>query len=249
MMDLSPLTRPSPLPRVAILIDGDNIPHSDLARVEDAGARMGRIALRRVFADIAHRKDWACETTYLIMHCTTKNGKNRADMQMTVTALDIAHRGLATAFIIASDDSDFGPLIAHLTEQGFSALRIRKSVAVAAKSDAASNARTEPVLMPEPPTTDPMPPPITQTTLWPKVEPALVTAPTAVLTPEKRVRQILAQSIDKKVPIASLNATMKGFKISDTPQKHWRNWLTAKGFVCDPKGPNAYVRLAAHGKG
>ncbi len=200
-MYLPPHPPSGTLPRVAILIDGDNIPRTDRERVEDEGARMGQIVLRRVFADISQRKDWASEGQYLITHCGTKNGKNHADIRLTISAMDIAQRSLATGFIIASDDSDFEPLIAHLTEQGFSALRIRKSVAV-------------------------------------KVKPAL--------TPQDRVRQLIADSKGGKLLMATVNGAMKGFNISETPEKDWRTWLTDNGFFCDPKGPAAYVRLAPH---
>lgn len=205
-MDLSPHPSLATLrPRVAILIDGDNIPRADLGKIEGAGTRLGHIALRRVFADIAQRKDWAVEGDYLITHCSTKNGKNRADMHMTVAAMDIAHRGLATGFVIASDDSDFGPLIAHLTELGFVAQRVRK-------------------------TEKPKPPP----------------RPSPLSVEAERVHQLITQSADKKLPIAALNSAMRGFHVGQTPEKTWRAWLVAKGFACDPKGPQACVRLSPH---
>ena len=118
-MDLS-----APIPtqtrhRVAILVDGDNVPRKNLPMVEKAAMRWGEVTIRRVFGDMGLHKDWAEETGYTATHCTTKAGKNRADMALVVAAMDFAHRGLATAFVIVSDDRDFGPLINHLSEQGF----------------------------------------------------------------------------------------------------------------------------------
>jgi hypothetical protein len=105
-------------PRVAILVDGDNVPHSALAGIEAKAAVLGNPILRRVYADMGLHKDWASETSYLAIHSTTTAGKNRADMHLVIGALDIAHRGVATHFLIMSDDRDFGPLVAHLREIG-----------------------------------------------------------------------------------------------------------------------------------
>ena len=124
-------------PRVAILVDGDNVSHSALAGIEAKAAVLGNPILRRVYADMGLRKDWAAETSYLAIHCTTTAGKNRADMHLVVGAMDIAHRGLATHFLILSDDRDFGPLVAHLREIGMQVdwvgkpkVAIRKSPAI-----------------------------------------------------------------------------------------------------------------------
>ena len=108
----------SPRPRVAILVDGDNIPHSALVEIEVKAAALGQPILRRVYADMSLRKDWAAETDYLAIHCTTMAGRNRADIHLVIAAMDFAHRGIATHFLIISDDRDFGPLVAHLREVG-----------------------------------------------------------------------------------------------------------------------------------
>lgn len=134
-------------PRVAILVDGDNIPHSDLSGIETKAMALGSVVIRRVYADIGLRKDWAVETNYLATHCTTTAGKNRADMHLVVGAMDIAHRGLATHFLIMSDDKDFGPVVAHLREIGMQvewagkpkpALRKIPSISVAPKVEVLS---------------------------------------------------------------------------------------------------------------
>jgi NYN domain len=39
-------------------------------------------------------------------------------MHLVIGAMDIAHRGLATHFLIVSNDRDFGPLADHLREIG-----------------------------------------------------------------------------------------------------------------------------------
>ena len=105
-------------PRVAILVDGDNVPQTALPEIEAKAQVLGETVIRRVYGDMALHKDWAVETAYLTIHCTTTAGKNRADMHLVIGALDIAHRGLASHFLILSDDRDFGPLVANLREIG-----------------------------------------------------------------------------------------------------------------------------------
>jgi NYN domain len=118
-MDLS-----APIPtqtrhRVAILVDGDNFPHASLPTLEASASKWGDVTIRRVFGDMTLQKAWSTETAYTATHCTTTVGKNRADMALVVAAMDFAHRGLASAFVIVSDDRDFGPLVSHLCEQGY----------------------------------------------------------------------------------------------------------------------------------
>ena len=105
-------------PRVAVLVDGDNVPRSSLSDIEAKAHAMGDTVIRRVYGDMGQHKDWAAEASFLTIHCTTTAGKNRADMHLLIGAIDIAHRGLATHFLIMSDDRDFGPLVAYLREIG-----------------------------------------------------------------------------------------------------------------------------------
>ncbi len=118
-MDLSIPFSSQPKHRVAVLVDGDNFPHSGLKDLEKVAVKLGDITIRRVFGDMAIHKAWSTETTYTAMHCTTAAGKNRADMALVVAAMDFAHRGMASAFLIVSDDRDFAPLVSHLCEHGY----------------------------------------------------------------------------------------------------------------------------------
>ncbi|WP_235933364.1 hypothetical protein [Paragemmobacter ruber] len=49
------------------------------------------------------------------------------------------------------------------------------------------------------------------------------------------------------IAIAALNPLLhrQGIRITDTPERTWRAWLMARPqhFACDPKGPDAKVRL------
>lgn len=211
-MDLSPA--PISKPRVALLIDGDNYPRSGLSEAESQAAQLGDVTIRRVFADMTLHKDWAQETAFTATHCGTSAGKNRADMALVIAAMDFAHRGLASAFVIVSDDRDFDPLVSHMREQGYRVERIGKPKAVAKEA---------------PPATAP---------------PKLTPDSTSML---KRVRAVISGGGEDGFPVQSLGAALhqQGIKVSDTPQKTWRAWLTShpSDFVCDPRGPDARVRL------
>lgn len=118
-MNLDPAFSNQARPRVAILIDGDNFPRAGLEAVETMAQGWGEVTIRRVFGDMALHKDWAQDLAYTATHSPTTGSKNRADMQLVVAAMDLAHRGLAKAFVIVSDDRDFAPLVIHLREQGY----------------------------------------------------------------------------------------------------------------------------------
>jgi NYN domain len=114
-------------PRVAVLVDGDNFPFAELNGLEALAASIGEVVIRRVFGDVKKVGGWPEAATYQMLHCDSSCGKkNLADMQLTVAALDLAHRGLATGFVIASDDRDFQPVIQFLIESGQTVLRLRK---------------------------------------------------------------------------------------------------------------------------
>ena len=211
-MDLS--SAASLKPRVALLIDGDNFPRAGLPPVESKASRLGEVTIRRVFGDMAQHKDWAQETTYVAMHCATSAGKNRADMALVIAAMDLFHRGLASTFVIVSDDRDFDPLVSHLREQGCRAERIGK---------------------PAPQLTE---------TAKPLTKSPLSTGPDALV---RKVRAMITAKGAEGFPIQSLGVALheKGIDIADTPQKSLRAWLTSYPdvFDCDPRGPEARVRL------
>lgn len=132
MTDLSPSTLPlyRNSARVALLIDGDNVPPACLPDHEVRARAMGQVVIRRVYADMTKRKDWAATSGLDAFHCASGMAKNHADIRLVIGALDIAHRGLAQAFLILSDDRDFAPLINHLREIGLIAELAGKPKAV-----------------------------------------------------------------------------------------------------------------------
>lgn len=214
-------------PRVAIFIDGDHIPPSFRPTIEQAAQAKGNPVSTQVFCDVTARPDWAGELDMDIQHCKGRPGKNRADMALCIAALDLAYRGLATAFVIASNDRDFAPLVRHLDRMGCIAEQIRQTV----PSTPALAFVQSPVVP------------------APKPDPKAAVAPTdADQTIIAAVRSaIAANGGPDGLRIAALNQHVRvtGFTISTTPQKTWRAWLSARPqhFACDPRGPDAAVRI------
>lgn len=218
------MTAFSPLPsqtkaRVAVFIDGDHIPPSSRPSIALEAARLGSVASTQLFCDLSLRSDWAAETGIDTTHCKGRPGKNSADISLCIAALDLAYRGLATAFLIASNDRDFEPLIRHLHRIGCTATQIKMEAPTAHAS---------------------IPP---STTLPASPRSAKDTRPLL----EKVRAAIMAHGGPDGIAIQDLNHAMQrqGIRITDEPEKTWRAWLRARPqhFSCDPKGPQSRVRL------
>ena len=208
---------------MAVFIDGDHISPSFRKTIALTAAGLGQTASTQLFCDLSARPDWAAETGIDVTHCKGRPGKNSADISLTIAALDMAYRGLATAFLIASNDRDFEPLIRHLHRMGFQATQIKTEPAPTPQSAQISTS-------PQPPAEEPHPPAREKRPLIEKVRSA-----------------IMASGGPDGIAITALNHLLhhQGIRISDEPEGTWRHWLKARPqhFICDPKGPEAKVRL------
>ena len=222
------MTAYSPLPtqtkaRVAVFIDGDHIPPSCRPSIALEAARLGSVASTQLFCDLSLRSDWAAETGIDTTHCKGRPGKNSADISLCIAALDLAYRGLATAFLVASNDRDFEPLIRHLQRIGCTAIQIRSQPTTGTE---ATNT------LPAPQSASP---------------PAPALAPDSGSLLEKVRAAIKAHGGPDGITIEALNPLLhrQGVRISLQPEKSWRKWLQARPqhFTCDPKGPQSRVRL------
>ncbi len=223
------MTAFSPVPsqtttRVAVLIDGDHIPASFRITISREAAKLGDQISTQLFCDLSLRPDWVSETGIDVTHCKGRPGKNSADMSLCIAALDLAYRGLATAFLIASNDRDFEPLTRHLRRMGCTASQIK-------------------TLAPPP-----APKPVAPVQFAPPHPAAPATADPATSTLLAKVRAaIKGHGGPDGITIEALNPLLhrQGIRISQEPEKNWRAWLRARPehFLCDPKGPLARVRL------
>jgi len=110
--------------RLAVLIDADNIPYSNIAGMLDEIAKLGIPTIKRIYGD------WTKPTVSgwkpaLLEHAITPvqqysytSGKNATDSAMIIDAMDILHSEKVDGFCLVSSDSDFTRLATRLRESG-----------------------------------------------------------------------------------------------------------------------------------
>src|SRR5687768_2616468 len=110
--------------RLAVLIDADNVPYSNIKGMLEEIAKYGNPTFKRIYAD------WTKPTvsgwkSVLLEHAITPihqysytTGKNATDSAMIIDAMDILYSGRVDGFCIVSSDSDFTRLATRLREAG-----------------------------------------------------------------------------------------------------------------------------------
>jgi uncharacterized LabA/DUF88 family protein len=110
--------------KLAVLIDADNIPYSNIKGMLDEIAKMGLPTIKRIYGDWTKPtvSGWKPE---LLAHAITPvqqfsytTGKNATDSAMIIDAMDILHSGQVDGFCLVSSDSDFTRLATRLRESG-----------------------------------------------------------------------------------------------------------------------------------
>ncbi|MDP1027757.1 NYN domain-containing protein [Sphingomonas sp. KR1UV-12] len=118
------MTRADPLPRLAVLIDAENISPRIAQRLFEEIATFGEASVRRIYGDFSEErlKGWA---QILADHAIIPQqnfaltvGKNGSDIALVIDAMDLLHSGRFAGFCLVSSDSDFTRLAARLREQG-----------------------------------------------------------------------------------------------------------------------------------
>jgi uncharacterized LabA/DUF88 family protein len=110
--------------KLAVLIDADNIPHSNIKGMLDEIAKLGTPAIKRIYGDWT-RPTVAGWKPALLEHAITPiqqysytTGKNATDSAMIIDAMDILHSQKVDGFCLVSSDSDFTRLAIRLRESG-----------------------------------------------------------------------------------------------------------------------------------
>lgn len=192
---------------VAILVDGENICHSELARIEAAANKLGSIIVRRVYGNMVSLMAWEAEASFQAVHTGKGRGKNVADMRLTIDAVDMAHRGTVTTFVIVSNDGDFAPLATWLREAGFSVIGIGRAAASQQLQVAC-----EIYLRPE-------------AKIEKKAQPA------ALCALDRRLRDVLKA---KALPLTKMANAMGNVPVKQqTGKATWRAYLTMRGDLYD----------------
>jgi uncharacterized LabA/DUF88 family protein len=113
-----------PLPRLAVLIDAENISSRIAQGLFEEIATFGEASVRRIYGDFSEErlKGWA---QILADHAIIPQqnfaltvGKNGSDIALVIDAMDLLHSGRFEGFCLVSSDSDFTRLAARIREQG-----------------------------------------------------------------------------------------------------------------------------------
>ena len=111
-------------PRLAVLIDADNVPSSYAEAIFEEIAALGEASVRRIYGDWSASRlaGWARKVAMLGLvadqQFSNTKGKNASDIGLVIAAMDFLHSGLFDGFVLVSSDSDFTRLAARIREQG-----------------------------------------------------------------------------------------------------------------------------------
>ncbi len=110
--------------KLAVLIDGDNIPSAYIKEMMEEIAKYGNPTIKRIYGDWTkpHLERWK---NVLLENAITPiqqygytTGKNSTDSAMIIDAMDILYSERVNGFCIVSSDSDFTRLATRLREAG-----------------------------------------------------------------------------------------------------------------------------------
>lgn len=116
--------------KLAVLIDGDNIPSAHVKEMMAEIAKYGNPTIKRIYGDwtrpnLSKWKNVLLENaiTPVQQYGYTK-GKNATDSAMIIDAMDILYSEKVNGFCLVSSDSDFTRLATRLREAGMNVIGI-----------------------------------------------------------------------------------------------------------------------------
>ena len=110
--------------KLAVLIDGDNIPSRYVKEMMEEIAKYGRPTIKRIYGDwtsphVSKWKNVLLESAITpVQQYAYTQGKNATDSAMIIDAMDILYAGDVDCFCLVSSDSDFTKLATRLREAG-----------------------------------------------------------------------------------------------------------------------------------
>lgn len=116
--------------KLAVLIDADNVPYSNVKGMMEEIAKYGTPTTKRIYADWTkpNANGWK---TVLLEHAITPIqqysytvGKNSSDSALIIDAMDLLYSDKVDGFCIVSSDSDFTRLAIRLRESGMKVIGI-----------------------------------------------------------------------------------------------------------------------------
>jgi uncharacterized LabA/DUF88 family protein len=116
--------------RLAVLIDGDNIPSAYVKEMMEEIAKYGNPTIKRIYGDwtkpnLGKWKNMLLENAITpVQQYGYTAGKNSTDSAMIIDAMDILYSEKVDGFCIVSSDSDFTRLAIRLREAGMKVIGI-----------------------------------------------------------------------------------------------------------------------------
>lgn len=110
--------------RLAVLIDAENVPYSNIKGIMEEIAKYGIPTIKRIYGDwtkpsVIGWKNVLLENAITpIQQYSYTSGKNSSDSAMIIDAMDILYSEKVEGFCIISSDSDFTKLATRLREAG-----------------------------------------------------------------------------------------------------------------------------------
>ena len=110
--------------KLAVLIDADNVPYSNVRGMLEEIAKYGTPTFKRIYGDWTRPTLSGWKTVLLenaitpIQQYSYTTGKNSSDSALIIDAMDILYTGGVDGFCIVSSDSDFTRLATRLREAG-----------------------------------------------------------------------------------------------------------------------------------
>src|SRR6478672_13353213 len=110
--------------RLAVLIDADNVPYSNVKGVMEEITKYGTPTFKKIYADWTRPTVTGWKNVLLmngitpIQQYSYTSGKNSTDSALIIDAMDILYSGKVDGFCIVSSDSDFTRLATRLREAG-----------------------------------------------------------------------------------------------------------------------------------
>ncbi len=110
--------------KIAVLIDADNVPYSNVKGMMEEIAKFGTPTTKRIYADWTKPNAGGWKSVLLehaitpIQQYSYTVGKNSSDSAMIIDAMDLLYSDKVDGFCIVSSDSDFTRLAIRLRESG-----------------------------------------------------------------------------------------------------------------------------------
>lgn len=116
--------------RLAVLIDADNVPYSNVKEMLEEIAKNGTPTIKRIYGDwtkptVSGWKNVLLENAITpVQQYSYTTGKNSSDSALIIDAMDILYSEKVDGFCIVSSDSDFTRLATRLRETGMKVIGI-----------------------------------------------------------------------------------------------------------------------------